>query len=114
MEDAPNIRAVLVEIVQLVDPDCTILEASDLDQAFALVQAHTFNLVISDWNVPDENEGLLLLRRLRQNKGTCPVLFVCSSRPPEQVLEAENLGIIGFINKPFNIEDLTKALKCAA
>src|SRR6185295_3584929 len=82
-----------------------VTEAADGAGAFALVQQHSFDLVVLDIVMP-ELGGLELCRRIRA-QGALPIIFV-SSRDEEldRVLGLE-LGGDDYLTKPFSPRELS-------
>ena len=98
VDDDPHIRQLLV--FALDKAGFATLEASDGEQALALVEAHGPHLVILDINMP-RMDGLEACRRLR-GQSDVPILFL-SSRDDEidRVLGIE-LGADDYVVKPFS------------
>lgn len=86
--------------------------ASDARDALAKIVSAPVHLVISDMNMPGMN-GLQLLHALRSAPATCKVGFVLiTGRPDRQVIETgKRLGMNNLVRKPFQPEDLRKALE---
>ncbi|MCY7295330.1 response regulator [Alteromonas sp. a30] len=64
-----------------------------------------FDLVISDWEMPEMN-GLDFLRAFRQFDKKTPVLMVTGNTSRELVMEAIKAGVSDFLAKPFTTKDL--------
>jgi len=84
-----------------------IQEAEDGVQALRTLQSQSFDFVVSDWNMPNM-QGIDLLRAIRAdpNLRTLPVLMVTAEAKRENILEAAQAGVNGYIVKPFNAETL--------
>lgn len=85
-----------------------VKEAEDGAQAWNLIetqwaQARPFDLVISDWNMPNL-KGLDLLKKVRAHEGmkTLPFVLLTSEAEREQVTEAVMSGVSQYIIKPFS------------
>lgn len=57
VEDDPEFRNVLVDIVNEVCPDSNITEVGDQDAAFQAIREHLFDLIILDLNIPKTSES---------------------------------------------------------
>ena len=82
-------------------------EAADGTEAFAKMQAKSYGLVVSDWNM-EPMTGLELLKLVRadaQLKAT-PFIMVTAESKPENVIIAKQAGVSNYIVKPFNAETL--------
>ncbi len=88
-----------------------IQEAEDGAQALRTLQSQPFDFVVSDWNMPNM-QGIDLLRAIRAdpNLRTLPVLMVTAEAKRENILEAAQAGVNGYIVKPFTAETLREKL----
>lgn len=102
------IKNVLIEIG--VYPEF-ITEAEDGVDAFGQVKTHTFDLILTDWNMPKMN-GLELvqnLRKLPKSKET-PIVMITTEGCKEEVIAALKSGVNNYIVKPFNADTLKSKL----
>jgi len=77
-------------------------EADDGLTALPMLQQGNFDFLVTDWNMPGM-EGIELLKRVRadENLKTMPVLLVTAEAKKEQIVEAAQAGVNGYIVKPF-------------
>lgn len=89
-----------------------VTEAEDGSMALGLLKAEDFDLVISDWNMP-RMEGIELLKRIREIEQLTqlPVLMITAEAKKEQVIEAAQHGVNGYIVKPFNAATLKEKIE---
>jgi two-component system OmpR family response regulator len=82
-----------------------VSEAPDGSRAFELLEASSFDLVVLDIVMP-EDDGLTLCRKIRAQQSRLPIIFV-SSRDDEldRVLGLE-LGADDYLTKPFSPREL--------
>lgn len=80
-----------------------IEEAEDGVAALEKLRAQHFDLVITDWNMPNL-DGLSLLQEIRKSEDLAhlPVLMVTAEKKRENVLAAIHAGANGYIVKPFS------------
>ena len=78
-----------------------VSEAADGVEAVEAIKAKRFDLVITDWNMPRLG-GLDLLRAIRSASKTLPVLMVTSKDRRDEVQQAADHGVSGYIVKPFD------------
>ena len=80
-----------------------IHEANDGQEAWEVLMAHDISLVISDWNMPNMT-GIELLRKVRQSQkfNDLPFLMVTAEGVKDNVIEALQSGVSGYIVKPFS------------
>ena len=87
-----------------------IYEAANGKVGLELVEKHQPDLIFCDLVMP-ELDGFEVLRNLKKNKSTIPVIIITSDiQQPvrEQYLE---LGALEFINKPANQKKIQDALQ---
>jgi two-component system chemotaxis response regulator CheY len=88
-----------------------IMEADDGTTALTLLKEKTFDLIISDWNMPKMN-GLDLLKTVRGDEKTSdiPFIMVTAEAQKENVLQAVQAGVSNYIVKPFTAEAMKAKL----
>jgi two-component system chemotaxis response regulator CheY len=81
--------------------------ADDGSTALPMLQAGSYDFVISDWNMP-KMEGLELLKAIRADSrlAKLPVLLVTAESKKEKIIEAAQAGVNDYVVKPFNAEIL--------
>ena len=86
-------------------------EAEDGVSALKVLGAVKIDLVLTDWNMP-KMSGLELLREMRANPTTAdiPVIMITAETKREQIVEAAQAGVNGYIVKPFCEETLAKKI----
>jgi len=89
-----------------------ISEADDGMVAFPMLQGGDYDLLITDWSMPGM-QGIDLLRHVRSDDklNTLPVLMVTAEQKREQIDEAEQAGVNGYIIKPFSAQTLKEKLE---
>jgi len=88
-----------------------IQEADDGNTAWPMLQASEFDFLVTDWNMPGM-PGIDLLKAVRADDRlkTLPVLMVTAEAKREQIVEAAQAGVNGYIVKPFTAETLREKL----
>lgn len=86
-------------------------EAEDGNVALAALRGSPFDFVITDWNMPGMT-GIDLLRAIRADAKlkALPVLMVTAEAKREQIIEAAQAGVNGYIIKPFTAQTLEAKL----
>ena len=74
-------------------------------QALEMVAKDKPNLILLDVRM-EEMTGIEVLRELRQNSPSIKVIMVSGVEDEETIKEANALGVIGYIHKPFILEEL--------
>jgi two-component system, chemotaxis family, chemotaxis protein CheY len=89
-----------------------VVEADDGNTALPLLQAGDIDFLITDWNMPGM-PGLELLKAVRAdaNLAKLPVLMLTAEAKREQIIEAAQAGVSGYVIKPFTAETLKEKLE---
>jgi two-component system chemotaxis response regulator CheY len=87
-------------------------EADDGTTALPMLQSGTFEFLITDWNMPGM-QGIDLLRAVRSDARLqdLPVLMVTAESKREQIIEAAQAGVNGYVVKPFTAGTLEEKIK---
>jgi two-component system chemotaxis response regulator CheY len=88
-----------------------IEEAEDGVDALQKLRTKSFDFVVSDWNMPNM-QGIDLLRAIRADDKlrALPVLMVTAEAKRENIIEAAQAGVNGYVVKPFNADTLREKL----
>ena len=82
--------------------------AVTLTQGWERISNKNYDLILLDWMLPD-GTGIDLLKRLRNEKISTPVLLFSSKKEVEEKVEALDGGADDYLEKPFsNIELLAR------
>lgn len=86
-------------------------EADDGTTALVELQKAKFDLVVTDWNMPGM-PGIDLLKAIRADESLAkiPVLMVTAEAKREQIIEAAQAGVNGYVIKPFTAATLEDKL----
>jgi two-component system chemotaxis response regulator CheY len=86
-------------------------EAEDGNSALTVLAQAPFDFVVTDWNMPGMT-GIELLRAIRADDRfkALPVLMVTAEAKREQIIEAAQAGVNGYIIKPFTAQTLEEKL----
>ncbi len=114
VDDQANVRtAVLQLLLSCNRTDLTIDQATNGTDALRRLQSRSYDLMISDTDMPGMN-GADLMRSVRADEKLklLPVILMLAVGAGKQdVLDAVTLGISGFIIKPFRPEQLRAQIK---
>jgi len=88
-----------------------VVEADDGKTALPILQAGGIDILITDWNMPGM-PGLDLLKAVRADPklAKLPVLMLTAEAKRDQIIEAAQAGVNGYIIKPFTAETLKEKL----
>ena len=88
-----------------------LTEADDGTTALVLINQREFDLVVTDWNMPGM-QGIDLLKAIRAHEtySGLPVILVTAEAKRDQIIEAAQAGVNGYVIKPFNAAKLKETL----
>lgn len=86
-------------------------EADDGTTALPMLQNGNFDFVVTDWNMPNM-QGIDLLKAIRAEDKLkhLPVLMVTAESKREQIIEAAQAGVNGYVVKPFTAVTLEEKI----
>ena len=88
-----------------------VSEADDGKTALPVLKSGVVDFLITDWNMPGM-PGLELLKEVRNDPATkkLPVLLVTAEARREQIVEAAQAGVNGYVVKPFTAQALKEKI----
>jgi two-component system, chemotaxis family, chemotaxis protein CheY len=88
-----------------------VTEADDGSTALPLLRNGDFDFLITDWNMPGM-PGLELLKAVRADGrlAKMPVLMLTAEAKREQIIEAAQAGVNGYVIKPFTAVTLKEKI----
>jgi two-component system chemotaxis response regulator CheY len=110
VDDFSTMRRIIKNLLHdLGYPNVT--EADDGKTALPMLQTGGFDFLISDWNMPGMS-GLDLIKAVRSDAklAKMPVLMLTAEAKREQIIEAAQAGVNGYVIKPFTAETLKEKL----
>jgi two-component system, chemotaxis family, chemotaxis protein CheY len=89
----------------------SVQEADDGNTALPLLRNGNFDFLITDWNMPGM-PGLELLKHVRSDPrlAKMPVLMLTAEAKREQIVEAAQAGVSGYVIKPFTAATLKEKI----
>jgi len=112
VDDFSTMRRIVRNLlVELGFSNPLIQEADDGENALVLLRSQPFDLVVTDWNMPNMT-GIDLLRAIRAEESLkgLPVLMVTAENNRDQIIAAAQSGVNGYIVKPFTAVTLKEKL----
>jgi DNA-binding NtrC family response regulator len=102
-EDEPTLREGIAAAFR--DRDWQVSEASDASEAIARLEEEVFDVLLTDYKMPDKS-GLEVLKRCKMlNEGTVAVVMTAYGTV-ESAVEAMRAGAFDYALKPFDLEEL--------
>ena len=112
VDDFSTMRRIVRNLlVELGFTNTLIQEADDGENAMIMLRSQPFDLVVTDWNMPNMT-GIDLLKAIRAEaslKGL-PVLMVTAENNRDQIIAAAQAGVNGYVVKPFTAVTLREKL----
>jgi DNA-binding NarL/FixJ family response regulator len=111
VDDHYLIREAVRGVLWDLEEDLTVLETSNCRQMMRLVEENSeIQTILLDVKLPDGN-GLEAMAELRKRRPEISVIFLSAIEDPEIIINALNLGALGFIPKSADRNVLLKALQ---
>ncbi|MEJ2344754.1 MAG: chemotaxis response regulator CheY [Gammaproteobacteria bacterium] len=110
VDDFSTMRRIIKNLLRDLGYNNTA-EADDGKTALPVLQSGAFDFVITDWNMPGMS-GLDLLKAVRADSklASLPVLMVTAESKRDQIIEAAQAGVNGYIVKPFTAATLKEKI----
>jgi two-component system chemotaxis response regulator CheY len=109
VDDSPSMRDMVR--IALTSAGFEVTSASDGKEALELARQSSFDLVLSDVNMP-VMDGIELIRALRSeaNYRHTPILMLTTEAGPDRKKEGKEAGATGWIVKPFDPAQLVATM----
>ncbi len=110
VDDSSTMRRILCNTLTSIGHSAT--EAEDGLDALKKLSEGTFDVIMTDWNMPKMN-GLDLVKKLRSNEAykDTPIIMVTTEGGKREVITAIKEGVNNYIVKPFTAFVLREKLK---
>ena len=111
VDDFSTMRRIIRNLLREIGFTNTI-EADDGATALPILRQGGVDFLITDWNMPGM-PGIELLNAVRRDENLkhLPVLMVTAEAKREQIVQAAQAGINGYIVKPFTAETLQQKIE---
>jgi excisionase family DNA binding protein len=100
VDDEATIRDLLSKTLALAEYDVDM--ASDGRTALERLRIIPYDLLITDLKMPGV-DGLTVIREARRLKADLPVIIITGFSNEASAIEAVNLGVSGYLTKPFRV-----------
>jgi DNA-binding NtrC family response regulator len=112
VDDEKNLRTVVQK--ELVRQGHAVETACDGEEAWQMLEAQDYDVLLCDINMP-RLDGMALLRRLcEQNQNRPEVIMLTGQATVETAIEAMKLGAYDYLTKPYRIAELSVLVEQAA
>ena len=106
VDDEASIRDLLSKTLALAEYD--VDTAPDGTTALDRMRAYNYDLLIADLKMPGM-DGLTLIRQAKRIKADLPVIIITGFSSESSAIEAVNLGVAGYLTKPFRVPQVLAA-----
>lgn len=110
VDDEPDIRELLELTLSRMNVDTQT--AADLTSALEYVQQQSFDLCITDMNLPDGN-GIDLVKHIQENNPSLPVAMLTAYGSMDTAISALKAGAFDFVSKPVDLQRLRDLVNTA-
>ena len=106
VDDEASIRDLLAKTLALAEYDVDV--APDGRSALERIRIYNYDLLIVDLKMPGI-DGLAVIREAKRYKADLPVIIITGFSTESTAIEAVNLGVSGYLTKPFRVPQVLAA-----
>ena len=106
VDDEPGIRDLLARTLALAEYDVDV--AVDGVSGLERMRLDTYDLLIVDLKMPGL-DGMSLIREAKRYQSDLPVIIITGYSSESAAIEAVNLGVTGYLTKPFRVPQVLAA-----
>ncbi len=110
VDDDPDVLFLLTRFLAELGSDFQLTSCNSGQEALALSQTKSFDLAISDYDMPGLN-GLQLANALKERQPDLKFILVTGRGGATLVTEVSDFPLIGFIAKPFTPDLVRKVVR---
>ena len=105
-DDDAQVRGLLATLLTLAD--CEVDVVSDGSSAIQRLRADRYDLLITDLRMPDV-DGFDVIREAKRCAAVLPIVIITGCSTEATAIEAANLGVAGYLTKPFQAPQVFEA-----
>ena len=106
VDDESSIRDLLSKTLALAEYE--VDTAADGTTALDRMRSFNYDLLIADLRMPGM-DGLTLIRQAKRIKADLPIIIITGFSTESSAIEAVNLGVAGYLTKPFRVPQVLAA-----
>jgi two-component system chemotaxis response regulator CheY len=111
VDDSSSARAYLIRVLKNIGIK-HISEAENGKLGTEAVEGHTFDLVISDYNMPEmDGRDLVEYIRTKSWQNTLPIIMITSERDEKRLAALRQAGVSAICDKPFEPSDIRNLIE---
>jgi len=110
VEDSPTMRRIILNSLTKIGFS-EVVDAENGVDALDKMNSSDFDMILTDWNMPEMNGQELVEHLRKQDKyKSVPILMITTRGMQDDVMTAIKSGVNGYIVKPFTPEVLEKKM----
>ena len=109
VDDSATMRTIQKRCLVALGID-DVVDAEDGEKALAEFESQSFDVVMSDWNMP-VMDGLTFLKEVRQRNKDIPFIMITTEAERARVVTAIQAGVSDYLVKPFTPDGLKEKLE---
>jgi excisionase family DNA binding protein len=106
VDDEASIRDLLAKTLALAEYDVDV--SPDGRSALERMRLYSYDLLIADLKMAGM-DGLSVIREAKRYNADLPVIIITGFSTESSAIEAVNLGVSGYLTKPFRVPEVLKA-----
>ncbi len=108
-DDSGTMRKIIIRSLNAVGVT-DITEAADGEEAVNRFNGGQFDLVLTDWNMPNKT-GLEVIESIRGQGSQVPIIMITTEGEKRRVLDAIRAGVTDYMVKPFDNDTLRQKIQ---
>jgi ActR/RegA family two-component response regulator len=109
VDDELNIRMTLPPVLQTHGFE--VRSAASVAEALAEIKTHKFDLLVSDLNIDQENDGFTVVHAVREANPKCVTILLTGYPAFESAVQAIHDEVDDYVIKPAEIESLVSTME---
>lgn len=107
-DDSKVMRMMVKKALDAAGYQCDVIEANDGAEGLDKFD-DSFQLVLSDWNMPNMN-GLEFVKGIRAKNKVVPIVMITTEGSEDKIGEAIQEGANGYVCKPFTPDKIKETI----
>lgn len=109
VDDEAGIRLTLPRV--LTKYGFEVISVTSVEDALGEIQTAEFDVLLSDLNIPQSNEGFLVIEAMRRSQPRCLNFILTGYPEAASAARAAKHGVAHYFTKPVDIDELVRLLR---